>query len=68
MIALSQLNDEGKLRDSRTIGHDADIVLKIESAESDNDRVIAIAKQRDGERNKRIPVQFLGEYMQFRDP
>jgi replicative DNA helicase len=34
VLALSQLNDAGLLRESRTIGQDADIVLKIDQSES----------------------------------
>lgn len=34
VIALSQLNDEGKLRESRVIAHDAHIVFQVEELES----------------------------------
>ena len=71
VLALCQLNDEGRLRESRAIGQDADVVLKImesEEAHSEPDRGdILIAKQRDGERLKRIPVRFKGAFMRFED-
>src|ERR1700738_420136 len=66
-LGLSQLNDDGKLRDCRAIGHDADVVLIIEPSESEDKfaRDIVIEKQRDGERGKRVPVSFHGQYMRF---
>ena len=71
VIALSQLNDAGQIRDSRAIGHDADMVLQIEnSKEAPDDKFakdIVIDKHRDGDNGKRIPVKFLGQYMTFRD-
>ena len=67
VIGLSQLTDDGKLRDCRAIGHDADVILRIEDSQSDNSftREIVIDKHRDGERGKRIPVRFYGQYMRF---
>jgi replicative DNA helicase len=70
VIALSQLNEEGKLRESRAIGQDADIVLKIGFPDSNDDsfaREIFIEKQRNGPRGESIPVRFDGEYMRFED-
>ncbi len=68
VIAMSQLNDDGYLRDSRAIGHDADIVLKIESStKNDQHKFINIVKQRNGERGKRVPVKFDGQLMEFSD-
>jgi replicative DNA helicase len=69
VIALSQLNDQGRLRESRAIGQDADIVLKIEESDSDNAFAVdvLIDKHRGGARNKRVTLEFFGEYMQFRE-
>jgi replicative DNA helicase len=67
VIALSQLNDKGLLRESRAIGHDADIVLKIEESESEDssDVDIVVEKHRSGGPGKRITVRFYGQYMKF---
>jgi replicative DNA helicase len=69
VLALSQLNDNGLLRESRAIGQDADIVLRISTPDSDDAfrRTIVIEKNRDGQRWKRIPVEFHGQYMCFSD-
>ncbi len=50
VIALSQVNDDGKVRESRAIGHDADIVLELEG--EDDERTLRIKKNRDGEKGK----------------
>ncbi len=50
VIALSQVNDDGKVRESRAIGHDADIVLELEG--EDDERTLKIRKNRDGEKGK----------------
>jgi replicative DNA helicase len=69
VIALSQLNDEGRLRESRAIGQDADIVLKILDSKSDESGAmeLEISKQRDGQFGRKIPVRFYGKYMKFED-
>ena len=69
VIALSQLNDQGLLRESRAIGQDADIVLKIHWIDTDDRyrRQIDIEKQRNGPRGQFVPVRFVGEYMLFED-
>lgn len=41
MIVLSQLNEEGKLRESRVISHNANIVIKVE-VEGNNFRAIVV--------------------------
>lgn len=56
VLALSQLNDDGKLRESRAIGQDADNVWKIEPESEDDEQeredakamVLRIVKQRNG--------------------
>jgi replicative DNA helicase len=69
VIGISQLNDTGQLRESRTIGHHADGVLKLDPSESDEEGIvdITIVKMRNGPRGKRFPVRFDGQFMQFRD-
>jgi replicative DNA helicase len=65
VIALSQVNEDGQLRESRTIGQDADIVLQIIA--DDRERSIQVRKHRNGPR-ARIPVQFDGACMRFSFP
>jgi replicative DNA helicase len=69
VLALSQINDAGLLRESRAIGQDADIVLKLDESKSENSNAldIVIEKHRSGAHGKRVTVEFYGEYMQFRD-
>jgi len=68
VIGISQLNDDGRLRESRAIGHHADGVLTLDPPESEEEDMvdITVVKMRNGPRGKKIPVQFLGEFMQFR--
>lgn len=58
VITMSQLNDEGRLRESRAIGQDADVVLRITREE------IIIDKQRNGPRGS-VKIKFNGEYTRF---
>jgi replicative DNA helicase len=64
VIALSQLNDSGQLRESRAIGQDADIVLQIFHA--DDGAAIQVRKHRNGPRCS-IPVSFDAATMRFSD-
>lgn len=64
VVVLSQLNDDGKVRESRAIAHDANMLLLIQE---ENDRhYIRIAKQRNGPRD-RVPVTFLKQFARFED-
>jgi replicative DNA helicase len=60
VITMSQLNDEGRLRESRAIGQDADVVLRITEKE------ISIDKHRNGARGS-IPIKFVGEFVRFEE-
>lgn len=64
VVILSQLNDDGKIRESRAIAHDANMVLVIQ--EEDERHYIRIAKQRNGPR-ERVPVTFLKQFTRFED-
>lgn len=59
----SQLNDEGKLRESRAIGHHSDHVWLI--SHTDESAWIAVEKNRDGERGLFIPATMRGATSQF---
>jgi replicative DNA helicase len=68
VIALSQLNEEGKVRESRAIGQDADVVLIIREPKDSSDtfeREISIEKSRNGPRGGKVKVDFYGEYVSF---
>lgn len=59
VITMSQVNDDGMLRESRAIGHDADIVMVIEGDKEQEERILHIIKNRDGELG-RVPILFDG--------
>jgi replicative DNA helicase len=70
VIGLSQVNEAGQMRESRAIEQDADIILQIrddDKSESTSEREILVKKNRNGPRNKRIKVDFFGEYVSFQD-
>lgn len=75
ILTASQLNDSGKLRESRAIGQDADKVMMLkkhadEHAETgfdDEKRVLWCEKNRGGKRHWALPLQFLGSIFQFRE-
>lgn len=64
VIAMSQLNDDGKLRESRAIGHDADVVMILEGDNEHPPRVLKIVKNRNGELG-RVPLEFDGLHQRF---
>jgi len=66
ILALSQVNDQGLLRESRAIGQDADVVLVILPPESNNQPYeIQIRKHRNGQSGIYVPVNFHGDQMRF---
>jgi replicative DNA helicase len=60
VLTASQLNDDGRLRESRTIGHNADCVLAIEQGDG-----IAVRKFRRGPRDVLIPAKLDGPTSRF---
>jgi replicative DNA helicase len=62
VVGISQLNEQGKLRESRAIGHHADVVMTIEHDGLDSS--IRINKNRSGPTGS-VPVRFLREYTSF---
>ena len=74
IIMPSQLNDDGKVRESRAIAHDADVLLLIRKVKKkrgstedphENDREIFCAKNRGGKKNWSCAVHLSGEYFKF---
>lgn len=65
VIALSQLNEDGKLRESRAIGQDANLVLVVDPGKEACVRVLRIAMQRNGPAGGEIPLTFRGEHLRF---
>ncbi len=66
IITLSQLNDDGRLRESRAIGQHADHVCRIAVDEkSDTTRTLFIDKNRGGPRRLKCLYSFVGEHFQF---
>ncbi|MEY4350011.1 MAG: hypothetical protein RL078_53 [Bacteroidota bacterium] len=63
VVTASQLNDEGKLRESRAIGHHADHVLNI--VHEKNASTIFVEKNRRGARGLGFPVEMKGEISRF---
>jgi replicative DNA helicase len=61
IITASQLNDDGRARESRAISHDADVMLKIND-ESDG---ITIEKNRNGQRGYNLQLALNGENQRF---
>ena len=61
VLTASQLNDDGKVRESRAISHDADVLLKI----SDDTQSIFVAKNRNGERGATLQLALNGALQRF---
>ena len=59
VFTASQLNDDGKLRESRAIGHHADFVISM------GDDVLKVIKNRRGPRDVSIPVILRAEIGRF---
>ena len=62
-FSASQLNDEGRLRESRAIGQNANAVLSIDTADSRT--FITILKNRRGPKGARQEVRLRGELGRF---
>ena len=60
-ILLSQLNDDGKLRESRSLGMDADIYFKIIP-----EKGIAVMKYRSAKKGYILPLVMDGEFQRFK--
>lgn len=73
VIGLSQLNDDGKLRESRAIGQDADMIWVLNRVQdADKNKVemvdLFIDKQRGGDAKINVPLVFLKQFTRFECP
>lgn len=59
IVVLSQLNDEGRLRESRVISHEAHVVIILENKEADKQVIMDVRKGRRIQKKK---------YMLYYDP
>jgi replicative DNA helicase len=67
LVGLSQLNEGGKLRDSRAIGMDANAILSVDE-DAELGRKIRVVAQRSGESNVDINAVWLPKYTLFANP
>lgn len=76
VIELCQLNNQGEARESRAIQQDCTAFWQVVEDTDDhghvkkgreNYRTLHVKFQRHGERNKRIPFTFSGDWMRFRE-
>jgi replicative DNA helicase len=71
VVALSQLNEQGQLRESRAIGQDADYILIIQDKDEDKfstERELIVDKVRDGTgAGQKIKLNFYGDYASWED-
>jgi replicative DNA helicase len=70
ILTGSQLNDDGKLRESRAIGQHADKVLFVQKVEVDDEpdmtrRTLILEKNRGGPPKAKIPLGFAGASFRF---
>lgn len=61
VLTATQLNDDGKVRESRAIAHDSDVLLMI----CDGSEGVFVLKNRNGERNKTLDLKLNGAYQRF---
>ncbi|HEX7859130.1 MAG TPA: replicative DNA helicase [Verrucomicrobiae bacterium] len=71
VVALSQLNDNGQLRESRAIGQDADTIWRLQRKDNGQQSgpvsgmILEILKQRDGEAPCSVDLTFLKTFTRF---
>ncbi len=68
VITPSQVNKEGGTREAADFENDANAILRVDFSENDDtQRIVQIAKQRDGERGQLVPVHWHGATTSFRE-
>jgi hypothetical protein len=66
IVVLSQVNEDGKSRESRALEHDCTAIWKLLPCEGDaKSRFLAIPYQREGESGIQFPLTFLGHLASF---
>ena len=65
VIGLSQLNDDGKLRESRAIGQDANAIIAVEKPKDSDGRVIRVIAQRSGASGVECAVDWIPSLTKF---
>ena len=65
IVTASQINEDGKLRESRAIGHHSDHVVAVLHDEGGSR--IRILKNRRGSRDISIPIKMRGEISRFEE-
>ena len=68
VIGLSQLNDDGRLRESRAIGQDATAVWAVMDSEEAGCKQVQIPAQRNAESGVSCDLLFEGQYSSFSEP
>ena len=64
VILLSQLNDDGRLRESRALGQDANAVLFLEQ-DGDKGMRVRVGKARSAPSGVEVPLQWLPQFTRF---
>jgi len=72
VVAPSQMNDDGKLRESRAIGQHADLIMKMKSVAKEDENCehgepvdVFIEKNRNGPSHVTVHLTFLKEFTRF---
>jgi len=65
VIGLSQLNDDGKLRESRAIGQDANAIIAVEPIKDSDGRVLRVVAQRSGASGVACAVDWMPTITKF---
>jgi replicative DNA helicase len=65
VIGLSQLNDDGKLRESRAIGQDANAIIAVEPIKDSDGRVLRVVAQRSGASGVACAVDWMPSITKF---
>jgi len=65
IIGLSQLNDDGKLRESRAIGQDANAIIAVEPIKDSDGRVLRVVAQRSGASGVACAVDWMPTITKF---
>lgn len=67
LIGLSQLNEDGKVRESRAISQDANAVISVDQ-DKEGGRTIRVVAQRNGESDIEVKAKWLPYFTKFDNP